>query len=153
MATLLAIALKRRAKAPVELCAHSMVSVEAGVVGDFRGANSKNRQVTVLRSEDWADACRDIGIKLPWTIRRANLLVEGLPSLVDRKGEQLMIGDLVLQITGETEPCNRMEAAAAGLQAALSVGWRGGVTCRVIAGGDIQNGDTVVVVPSPSGEG
>jgi MOSC domain-containing protein YiiM len=149
MAQLRGIAFKRSARAPVELCESSSISLEGGVANDFRGKTSKRRQVTLLRSEDWAAACDEIGHALPWTTRRANLLVEGLPSVVDRNGAHICIGDVRLLITGETEPCEQMEAAAAGLRAALTPGWRGGVTCRVISGGAISTAQDVTLSLQP----
>ena len=49
-----------------------------GVADDFRGRPGR-RQVTVLRLEDWQAACAQAGRpELPWTTRRANLLVSGI---------------------------------------------------------------------------
>ena len=59
-----------------------------------------------------------------------------------------MIGDLVLEITGETDPCSRMDEARQGLRLALTPEWRGGVCCRVVTGGDIAVGDAVRLEPS-----
>ena len=73
------------------------------------------------------------------------MLVEGfdLPQIA---GAKLRIGnDVLLQITRETDPCERMEALAPGLRAALMVDWRGGACSRVLAGGIIRVGDTVRV--------
>jgi MOSC domain-containing protein YiiM len=86
---------------------------------------------------------------LPWTDRRANLLIEGL-QLEETTGRLLRVGDLLLEVTGETKPCDRMEEAAPGLRGALSSDWRGGVTCRVVEGGSISVGDIVGwEAPSP----
>ncbi len=71
---------------------------------------------------------------MPWTERRANLLVEDLP-LVGAKGSRIVLGDAILEITGETDPCSRMKAVHEGLFDVLSRDWRGGVTCRVLQGG------------------
>ena len=53
-------------------------------------------------------------------------------------------------ITDETDPCNRMEEQHAGLQAALGPDWRGGVTCRVVQGGEVTLGDQVRIVEEPA---
>ena len=132
----------------MELLDSAMVSVEAGVGSDSRGvirAGSKgNRQVTVLAKESWDLACRKVGANPPWTARRANLLAEGL-SLPTNAGGRLRIGTVELLITGETEPCSRMDAVAPGLRAALTPDWLGGVTCRVIHGGEIAIGDIMTM--------
>ena len=118
------------------------VSIADGVSGDARGKRS-GRQVTVVFREGWDAACLDLGVELPWTARRANLLVEGVP--VPREGKRIVIGSLVLEVTQETQPCEVMEAAHRGLRTALTPDWRGGVCCRVVAGGTIRVGDRVDV--------
>jgi MOSC domain-containing protein YiiM len=118
------------------------VRLADGVVGDARGA-TPGRQVTVLFREGWEEACGALGVQLPWVIRRANLLVEGVP--VPNEGERLTIGDLILEVTEETKPCQVMEAAHRGLRRALTPLWRGGVCCRVVQGGRIRVGDSVEI--------
>jgi MOSC domain-containing protein YiiM len=142
MGHLLAIArapVKRGALIPITEAA---VGIDDGVVGDARGMRA-GRQVTVVFREGWEDACRDLGVELPWTTRRANLLVEGVP--VPKEGRRLVIGAAVLEVTQETQPCQVMEAAHRGLRAALTPDWRGGVSCRVLQGGTIRIGDRVHV--------
>ena len=143
-AILIGIARKACSRAPMETLEGVNVSLDLGVDGDYRGKLRK-RQITVLAEEDWLAACAEIGrVDLPWTTRRANLLVrdEKLPQM---PGSRIRIGDLVLEITGETDPCNRMEEAAAGLEKALSTDWRGGVTCRTVEPGSIRVGNAVLV--------
>jgi MOSC domain-containing protein YiiM len=137
----------------MEELAAGLISLDAGLEGDFRGAKFKSRQVTVLAIEDWHDAMAELGdlagpADLPWTVRRANLLVEGV-RLPRAKGAILQIGDVRLEVTGQTNPCHRMEQARVGLLSALHPHWRGGVTCRVTVGGPVTLGDAVVVVSSP----
>ncbi|AJD50506.1 MOSC domain-containing protein YiiM [Thalassospira sp. MBR-102] len=143
-ATLIGIARKARSRAPMETLDGVSVSLDFGVDGDYRGKLRK-RQITVMTEEDWLAACGEIDrMDLPWTTRRANLLVRGV-KLPQTPGTRIRIGELVLEITGETDPCNRMEAAAPGLEKALTPDWRGGVTCRAIEPGAIRVGDTVIV--------
>jgi MOSC domain-containing protein YiiM len=123
------------------------ISTEAGVAGDFRGKPGA-RQITVLSAEQWNDACDDLGQEIPWTTRRANLLVEGI-TFANTKDSTLRVGDVVLKISGETEPCGRMDEQVMGLQEALAPDWRGGVCCRVIRGGSIAPGMQVVLDDSP----
>jgi MOSC domain-containing protein YiiM len=84
----------------------------------------------------------ELDAELPWTTRRANLLVEGIP-LAHTEGRRLQIGGLLLEITGECDPCQRMDQAKPGLQDALTPDWRGGVLCRVLEGAEIKVGDAV----------
>lgn len=145
---LLAIATKPRPRAPMNAQTAASISVERGLEGDCRGRSAR-RQVTVLSREAWASACADLEADLPWTARRANLLVDSVP-LAGAAGSRIQIGDLILEITGETRPCERMDEARPGLRAALTPDWRGGVTCRVIEGGCISVGDRVSLLPPES---
>ena len=138
---LIGIAIRGQSRAPMVEVDVAEITAAAGVTGDFRGRSS-GRQVTVLSTEDWQAACAELGRELPWTTRRANLLVEGL-SLRGTTGAVLRIGDVLLQVTGETDPCSRMEEAAEGLCSALTPDWRGGACCRVIQGGTVRPNATV----------
>ena len=135
----LAIARRNRTRAPMETLDSTTITVAAGIDGDCRGALPK-RQVTLLTREGWEAACAALGEDLPWTTRRANILVEGL-ALAATEGSIVHIGDVALRITGETDPCTRMEEQATGLREALAPEWRGGVTCEVTQGGAIAVGD------------
>ena len=146
----LAIARRAKTRAPMELVESTPITMDAGVRGDLRGAPNEiigkltghegNRQVTVLTREGWEAACAALGRDLPWTARRANILVEGL-AVAEEAGRTIRIGDAALLITGETEPCERMDQQTEGLRAALTPDWRAGVTCRVTAEGSIAVGD------------
>jgi MOSC domain-containing protein YiiM len=135
----------------METLDHVAVTRSEGVHGDFRGAirpgKSNRRQITLIEAESWADALDELGLHaeeiIPWWQRRANLLVRGLrlprvPGVVVRVGASLCI-----EVTRECDPCERMEALAPGLRAALTPDWRGGVCGRVIEDGIIAVGDEV----------
>lgn len=148
MGRLVGIARHARPKGPMETVGHATVSPEAGIAGDFRGAMRRGpykRQVTVLEREDWDAATAEVDRTIPWEERRANLLVEGI-DLPQVRGKRLRIGsDVVLEVTRETDPCERMEALAPGLKAALMPDWRGGVCTFVVSGGEIAVGDPVEI--------
>jgi MOSC domain-containing protein YiiM len=138
---LVGIARAAQKRAQMEETQAAAVSVEAGIAGDLRG-RKPGRQVTVLFREGWDDACRELGVSLPWTTRRANLYVEG----IDRPrniGGRISIGGVTLEVIQETKPCMLMEQFHTGLKAALTPVWRAGVCCNVVSGGDIQVGDVV----------
>ncbi|MFT6990721.1 MAG: MOSC domain-containing protein YiiM [Paraglaciecola sp.] len=141
---LLDIAFRPKSRATMQTKAETMVSKVAGVEDDFRGKPGK-RQVTVLSIEQWQLACDEVGTTLPWTVRRANLLVDGVSFDSSMVGQQIKIGRLILFITGETDPCPKMDAQHQGLTQALTPDWRGGVCCRVIADGRIKIGDQLRV--------
>jgi len=139
-------------KAPMEVVDRIEVTVAGGLHGDFRGAvkpgGRGRRQVTLIERGDWEAAMAAVGHSIGWQERRANLLVDDL-DLPQVPGVLLRVGaDVVLEITRETDPCERMEALAPGLKAALSADWRGGACTRVKAGGIIAVGDQIRIVTS-----
>jgi MOSC domain-containing protein YiiM len=143
MTTLIGIATKDKKRAPMQTMECAYISVDKGVENDFRGKPSK-RQVTVLSLSAWQEAIEIINTELPWTKRRANILVDEL-ELENTAGQTITIGDVKLLITGETDPCERIREVADGLFDALSEHWRGGVCCRVISEGKVKLGDEVVL--------
>ena len=115
-----------------------------GVVGDVPG-RAPGREVTVVDSAAWRSACAELGQEVPWTARRANLLVTGI-DLRDAAGCELRIGAARLRVTGETLPCRIMDRQRAGLRSALEADWRGGATCTVLTGGAVAVGDGVELI-------
>src|ERR1700682_2341372 len=99
MGLLLGIARAPASRAVLVEIEEAQVGDAEGILGDARGRNP-GRQVTVLFREGWESACGELGVTLPWVMRRANLLVEGIPP--PRAGGQLRIGELVLEVTQET---------------------------------------------------
>ena len=122
------------------------VSLQAGVEGDFRGRAS-GRQITIVFAEDWRTAVAGIDPGAPWTLRRANLLLEGITN-PQAPGGVLAVGPVLLLVTGETTPCNVMKKQLAGLREALKPGWRGGLTAQVMSEGEIALRDPVSWVVS-----
>jgi len=141
MGKLLGIAMRARARAPMELRATIEIQAGAGLAGDVRH-RSRGRSVTVLSQEGWDAACAQLERDLPWTERRANLLVEGI-DLREQTGSWLRIGQVVLEITGECDPCSRMDDASPGLRRALRPDWRAGVCCTVVTPGRLTLADPV----------
>ena len=141
-------------RAPMEEIETGEITLERGLAGDHKGPKFPRRQITVLAIEDWQAALDDLTdlagpVVLPWTARRANLLVSGV-RLPRARGAQLQIGAVSLEVTAQTVPCRRMDEAHQGLLRALHPDWRGGVTCRVLMGGTISIGDGVRVTASPA---
>ncbi len=142
---LLAIAVRNRPRGVMQELPQASVTVAGGVADDLRGRPGR-RQVTVLSLEAWQAACREAGRpELPWTARRANLLVTGVDLAA---AGALRIGSVELEVTGETAPCERMEETCPGLRAALTPAWRGGVTCRVRQPGTLTPGAPVSALPA-----
>ena len=143
--TVLALALrpeKGGAMVPVESIS---LTPDDGVIGDY--GTSNNRQVTLLDEANWITACAEIAAELPWTVRRANILVQGidLPKLVEQR---VRVGTALVEVIGEVDPCYVMDAAQTGLKDALKPDWRGGVYARVIESGIVtQDGKICLSMP------
>jgi MOSC domain-containing protein YiiM len=142
MSTIKAIAIRNRPRIAMQSIGSAQISVDSGILGDFRGAQ-KDRQITILSESDWLNACQQLDTELPWTTRRANLLVDGIEFDDSCVGRKLRIGTVELVITRETIPCSMMDAQYQGLTAALATHWRGGICCNVLNPGHIKLGDQV----------
>jgi len=144
------IARHDRPHGTVETVEEVLVSIGEGIAGDYRGAikpdGPRKRQVSLIAAEDWAAAMDELGVaggSLDWSVRRANLLTEGV-ELPREAGARIRIGsDVVIEVVQECDPCSRMEEIHQGLKAALSPDWRGGVLGRVLAEGTIRVGDEI----------
>ena len=145
------IARHDRPYGPMETLAHVAVTTAEGVHGDYRGARAamkpgRKRQVSLIEAEGVTAAMAEAGALLDWSDCRRNLLVQGL-RLPRAPGARLRIGaTLVLEITDECEPCERMDALHEGLRAAMTPDWRGGFLGRVIEDGEIAVGDEIKVL-------
>ncbi len=118
MGILAGIARHDRPKGAMETRDVAEIAPGEGVRGDFRGAlkpGRNKREVTMMAIEDWRQAADEVGKPwLDWFDRRANLLTEGV-ALPRTPGARIRIGeDALLEVTGETEPCERMEALSPG---------------------------------------
>ena len=144
MGRLVGIARREEKRAPMETLESAEVSEDTGVANDFRGKPGK-RTVTVISARAWHAACAELGQDIPWTTRRANLIVDDI-DLPRTEGPIIEIGEVRLKVTMEVDPCFRMDEQVEGLKAALTPDWRGGVGCTVLQGGSISIGDAVTVV-------
>ncbi len=142
MITVKSIAYRTKPKAPMTEIDSVEITCEQGVVPDFRGKPGK-RQVTLLSAQSWQDACAELGAELPWTFRRANILIDGLRFSAGDVGRIIRLGEVELQVMIETDPCPRMDAQHQDLTAALLPHWRAGVCCKVLKGGTLHCGDPV----------
>jgi MOSC domain-containing protein YiiM len=145
------IARHDRPRGAIETLDHVSVTCELGVRGDLRGAirpgKSGRRQISLIEAECWEAALAELqpapDHDLPWHVRRANLLVQGV-RLPREAGRIIAIGkSLRIETTCECDPCSRMDEIHPGLKLALMLDWRGGVLGRVISDGDIAIGDEV----------
>lgn len=140
-ARLEAIFLRPSARSPVRSVARARAVAGVGLEGDH--ANGGRRQVTLLSREAWDAVCTELAQTIEPAVRRANLLVSGL-DLGTCIGHRLRIGDVVIDVLGETRPCELLDdGGRLGLAAALRRDRRAGVYGVLRAGGDLQVGSAV----------
>ena len=135
-----AIWIKRMRRGVMDAADAAELVAGHGIAGNANQGG--RRQVTIIAQEAWHDMVRELDASISPSARRANLLVSGI-DLERARGSMLSIGDCMLEIMGETRPCERMDEALPGLRNAMSPGWRGGVFAIVLRGGRICRGDVV----------
>ncbi len=150
---LLAIARRAARYAPMEEISSGTISLDGGLEGDHKGPKFPKRRITIMSVEAWRAvlaelAGEDAFVDLPWTVRRANLLVEGV-RLPRARGGIVRIGGAEFEIWYPTQPCARMDKSHPGLLRALHPDWRGGVCCAVRRGAHIAVGDPVEILHAP----
>ena len=137
---------------------HALAVAQQGLVGDRTyKATSQNaiasnhvggkRQITLIQAEHIAVLAALIGKPIDAELLRRNLVVSGInllaaKSLFKDQIMQLTIGEVVLEITGPCEPCSKMELAL-GCGGYNAMRGHGGVTARVIKGGELKVGDSI----------
>ena len=140
MGKLEAIWLKRTRGGPMD-------PVDEAVAVDGRGLESGadfgcDRHVTLIEREVFDRLKAEVDDSVEPVMRRANLLVSGI-RLEGTGDRTLAVGDLRIQIRGETRPCERMEEACEGLRDALEPHWGGGAHGSVMNSATIAVGDEV----------
>lgn len=121
----------------------AILVADAGIVGNSN-QNGK-RQVTIIEREVFDEIRRSLPDAEPY-MRRANFMVSGI-RLDNTRHHILTVGDVRIQLWGETRPCERMDAQCPGLTAALDPHWRGGAYGVVMNDGEVRVGDTVTLTP------
>ena len=116
---------------------------DTGLEGDhFKKSSTVKRQVTLIQQEHLEVVARILGIKeMPPELLRRNIVVSGI-NLLALKHQQFQVGEVLLEMTGICATCSRMqENLGAGVY--NSMRGHGGITAKIIQGGQIQIGDTV----------
>lgn len=149
-ATVARIYLRPASRLPVKEVSVTLAVQDRGLAGDHAGGG--RRQVTMLDRDRWLDVCAELGTPLDPGARRANLVLAGV-DLQQCVGRRLRIGGAVVEVLGQTRPCELMDRALEGLGSALARDWRGGAYGRILEGGEIRVGDPVRLLdPEPGGQ-
>ncbi|MXP65077.1 MOSC domain-containing protein [Roseomonas sp. M0104] len=135
------IGLRPARREPLAPQAAVALDPETGLAGDHYSSRTRRaRQVTLIGAEDLAAIASFLGrdAVAPEMLRR-NIVVSGI-NLLALKGQRIRLGTARLEVTGECQPCSRMEEilGAGGYNA---VRGHGGLTARVVAGGEVRLGD------------
>jgi MOSC domain-containing protein YiiM len=125
----------------------SVISVNSVVVDEQDGLTGdhpvmSHRQVTMISKEGLDAAAVQLGrSSIDPALTRRNIVISGL-DFNQAPGTRLYLGEVIVEVTGECHPCERMEEnLGSGGRAALAS--RGGLTAKVIKGGPIGVGDPV----------
>ncbi len=140
MGKLEAIWLKRTRGGPMDPVDEAVAVEGRGLDGgaDF----DRDRHVTLIEREVFDRLKAEVDDSMEPVMRRANLMVSGI-RLEGTGDRMLAVGDLRIQIRGETRPCERMEEACEGLMDALDPHWGGGAHGSVVNDATIAVGDEV----------
>lgn len=115
---------------------------QSGLVGDHYRGRQGTRHATLIQAEHLPAIANYLGRESvePELLRR-NIVVSGI-NLLALKDAMVRVGDAELQLTGLCHPCSLMERVL-GEGGYNAVRGHGGVTARVVVGGEIRVGDAV----------
>jgi MOSC domain-containing protein YiiM len=120
-----------------------------GLEGDhYRSATARKRQVTLIGALDLLAIADALGLDLVTAAQlRRNMVVGGI-NLHALRGRPFRVGTALLEATGDSHPCSRMEEIL-GVGGYNAVRGHGGITARILSAGEVQVGDPVSRAPGP----
>jgi len=115
---------------------------DSGLEGCAHARPGGQRQILLVDAETLGSMNLEPGII------RENITTQGLDVKSLQVGQKLRVGGALLEVSAVCEPCELMETIRRGLQQELQ--GRRGMLCRVLSGGMLQRGDTIVLQASQS---
>lgn len=139
------IGLRPKRDVPMQEVDEAHAIVDRGLHGDRYASGSGKRGVTLIQAEHLPVIAALSGHEKisPATLRR-NIVVSGIP-LIALIGKKFRLGEVILQGTDVCDPCERMEAAL-GPGAYNAMTGHGGLCARILQGGKISVGDTLMPI-------
>lgn len=139
------IGIRPARRAALSALARVEVIAGIGLAGDHYASKDGKRQVTLIQAEHLDVVAKILGKSevLPAAVRR-NLVVSGI-NLYALRSSQFRIGRVLLEGSGTCEPCSRMEEVL-GPGGYNAMRGHGGITARVIEGGELHISDRVEAV-------
>ncbi|WP_258098562.1 MOSC domain-containing protein [Marinoscillum pacificum] len=138
------IGIRTERKQPLTSVESVAVDETSGLVGDHYKAKSAKRQVTLIQQEHLEAVSSFLGKEVTPFLTRRNLMVKGI-NLFALRNKQFQIGEVILEGTGYCHPCSRMEENL-GPGGYNAMRGHGGITAKVIKGGEIKVGDLVELI-------
>jgi MOSC domain-containing protein YiiM len=126
-------------KDPMVPAASLKLVEDLGVEGDSHARPRSSRQVLFMAEEN----CDAFGLA-PGEVRE-NIVTRGIALQALPAGTRVEIGEAVLEITKDCEPCVFIERLRPGLRAQMER--RRGMLARVLRSGEIRIGDAITVRP------
>ena len=144
---LLWIGLRPSKRADVRSVEAAEARLGVGLVDDhYAGRGSGKREITLIQAEHLAVIGALLGEAPidPGRLRR-NLVISGI-NLLALRDQRFRVGEVILEATGLAHPCSRMEEelGAGGYNVMRG---HGGLTARVLEGGEVRVGNAVVHLP------
>lgn len=138
------IGIRPQRQGPLLMPQTATLNAARGIEGDhFKTTRDGPRQVTLIASEGIAAIASFLGRDdIAPEILRRNFVTRGI-NLYGLKGTRFSIGSTLLEHSGECAPCSHMEVAL-GTGGYNAVRGHGGITARIIEGGDVRVGDAIV---------
>lgn len=141
------IGLRSAHRAPMRVVSAAAAEVGRGLHGDrYAESPGTKRQVTLIQAEHLPLIAAQTGhAAVPPEWLRRNLVISGI-NLLALKDRTFRIGAVLLEGTGLCHPCSRMEEVL-GAGGYNVMRGHGGITARVLHGGQIRIGDAVKFSP------
>ena len=124
----------------------SMLSVHVdkltGLEGDHYSKIGGKRMITLIQSEHLETMSKILKKDILASMTRRNIVVSGINLLALHDARFCIGEDAILEGTGYCHPCSRMEINL-GIGGYNAMRGHGGITARIINGGQIKIGDQV----------